>query len=85
MGVFRVDFLGILDILYVVKQTPRNKMKSYSHYACAFDSEVYCNSCLLDGASVDSQAVGPIFADSEWDDYPVCCKCGEIHDYVVKL
>jgi hypothetical protein len=58
-------------------------MKSYEYNACVFKGEILCNECLhLD---VKTEEVQPIFADSEWDSYPVCSKCGEVHDYVVLL
>lgn len=75
-------------------------MKAYEYNACVFRGEVYCNECLptnaqttikndIFGGSItfsrNSGEVHPIFADSEWDSYPVCSKCGKIHDYVVLL
>ena len=60
-------------------------MKSYHYYACIFNGEVYCNECLPCYVAPTSQGVAPIFPDSEWDYYPICCECGEIHDYVVLL
>ncbi len=55
-------------------------MKSYNYYACVLDGEVYCNECLPSLSGIE-----PIFANSEWDCYPVCCECGEVHDYVILL
>jgi hypothetical protein len=46
------------------------------------NSTLYCVDCLPDGIDVDSEDVSPIFADSEWNSYPVCCECGAKHDYV---
>lgn len=57
-------------------------MKSYDYEACTFDGAVYCNECLPDGMTPDSEDVSPIFADSEHDGYPVCESCGEAHNYV---
>lgn len=57
-------------------------MKSYDYDACTFDGAVYCNGCLPDGVTTESEDVSPIFADSERDGYPVCESCGAIHDYV---
>ncbi len=60
-------------------------MKSYNFYACTFNGDVYCNECLPDMVSVNSPQVHPIFPDSEWGHYPICCECGEVHDYAVLL
>jgi len=57
-------------------------MKSYDYDAVTFDGEVFCCGCLPDGLTVNSADVMPVFADSEWDGYPVCANCGEVHDYV---
>lgn len=57
-------------------------MKSYDYEACAYDGAVYCNGCLPDGITTESEEVTPVFADSEWDGYPVCDACGEKHEYV---
>ncbi len=60
-------------------------MKSYSYYACVYNGEVYCNGCLPTSVAPYSSGAQPIFANSEWDYYPICCECGEVHDYVVLL
>ena len=57
-------------------------MKSYDFEAIAYGGECYCVDCLPNGVSVNDEDVYPIFADSEWDDYPVCAVCGTVHDYV---
>lgn len=57
-------------------------MYSYDYEAVVYDGEIYCVGCLPEGVSVDSDEVSPIFADSEWDYYPVCADCGTVHDYV---
>ena len=57
-------------------------MKSFDYYACTYDGAVYCTECLPDSVTDESEEVSPIFADSEWDSYPVCDKCGCVHDYV---
>lgn len=57
-------------------------MFAYETAACVYDGEVYCNGCLPDKFRRDPDEVSPIFADSEWDSVPVCCVCGEEHDYV---
>ena len=58
-------------------------MKSFDFYACVYDGEVFCNSCLPEGVTTDDAS--PIFADSEWDYAPVCSACGEEHDYMTIL
>ena len=57
-------------------------MNAVDWYAVAWDGDVYCADCLPDGVGVEDDGVYPIFADSEWDRYPVCCVCGAEHDYV---
>jgi len=48
--------------------------------AVCYDGAAYCLSCY-DG-DVNDPECSPIFADSEWDSYPVCDACGEAIDYV---
>ena len=55
-------------------------MKSFDYNAMVYDGDVYCVVCLPDG--VTTEDADPIFADSEWASVPVCCECGESHDYV---
>ena len=55
-------------------------MKAYDYKAVTFDGAVYCTGCIPDGAK--DEDIYPIFADSEWDFYPVCDGCGEVHDYM---
>ena len=57
-------------------------MKSYDFLAVVVDCDVLCVGCLPDDVSVNDEDVHPIFADSEWDSYPVCSECGREHDYV---
>ena len=68
-------------------------MKSYDYDAVVYDGTCYCCGCLEKACKVpegyehqqvtlDSDEVSPIFADSEWDGYPVCDHCGAVHDYV---
>jgi len=57
-------------------------MKSFDYEAVVYDCEVYCVSCLPGGVDVEGDDVSPIFADSEWDYYPVCAECGEVHNYI---
>ena len=40
-------------------------MKVYDYYAVVYDSEIYCTECLPDSVDEDSDAVSPIFANSE--------------------
>jgi hypothetical protein len=58
------------------------KMKVYDYDAVAFDGDVYCIECLPEGVNPESEDCYPVFAGSEWDSYPVCCQCGQVHDYV---
>jgi hypothetical protein len=57
-------------------------MKSHDYDAVTYDASVYCIGCLPEGVGVLDEEVSPIFADSEWDSYPVCDACGAEHDYV---
>lgn len=57
-------------------------MKSYDYNAVTYDGACYCTECLPEGVDVENEEVSPIFAGSEWDYYPVCDKCGEVHEYV---
>ncbi len=58
-------------------------MKSYDWEAVIYDDSVWCVECLPDKVDIlTEQELFPIFANSEWDNYPVCCKCGAVHDYV---
>jgi hypothetical protein len=60
-------------------------MKSNDFDAVTYQGEVYCWDHLPDGVTLKNEEVNPIFADSEWDYYPVCCHCGIVHDYVSLL
>jgi len=55
-------------------------MKSYDYDAVFYDGEIYCNECCP--VNLNDEDVMPIFADSEWESYPVCCECGYEHDYM---
>lgn len=57
-------------------------MRSYDYEALTYDGAVYCKGCLPAGVDPQSNEVMPVFADSEWDYYPACDKCGKVHDYV---
>ena len=58
-------------------------MNCFDYDAMALDGEVYCVGCLPDG--VTEEEADPIFADSEWQSYPVCGACGTVHEYVTLL
>ena len=60
-------------------------MNDFDYYAVVYDNEIYCLNCLPVDVTVQSEEITPIFAGSEWDEYPVCCVCGHEHDYVIKL
>jgi hypothetical protein len=57
-------------------------MKSFDYEAVVYEDEVYCVGCLPEGVGVDDEGVSPIFADSEWDYYPICTVCCEPHKYM---
>ncbi len=58
-------------------------MKSFDFEAVVYDCDVYCVECLPQGVDVDDEdEVSPIFADGEWDYYPVCVACNSAHTYV---
>lgn len=59
-------------------------MHSTDFYAIVYDSAVYCDDadCLPEGITSESEDASPIFADSEWDSYPMCDHCHAEHDYV---
>lgn len=50
--------------------------------AYTYDGAVYCKEHLPEGVDPDGDEISPIFADSEWDSWPVCDECGYVHDYV---
>jgi hypothetical protein len=58
-------------------------MKSYDYNAMVFDGDIYCIECLPSNAL--KEKCDAIFADSEWDHYPVCCECQTVHHYVQML
>lgn len=55
-------------------------MKAFDFDAVIYDGQIFCNECCP--VSIISDEVEPIFADQEWDDIPVCVKCGCPHEYV---
>ncbi len=63
-------------------------MKAYDYDAVIFDGDVYCVGCLSDdvfSTDCNVQPVQPIFAGEEWVKCPICCECGEEHDYMTIL
>ena len=57
-------------------------MNAWDYKAVGYAGNVYCVECLPAGIDMQSGDVSPIFECSEWDAYPVCCVCGQEHDYV---
>lgn len=59
-------------------------MNAYDYEAVVVEGEIYCVGCAgeYDDKAVADDYVSPIFADSEWDSYPVCTACHAEHDYV---
>ena len=57
-------------------------MKSWEFDAVVYDGEIYCVECLPEEARIKEDEAWPIFADSEWDHYPICDNCGMEHKYV---
>lgn len=49
-------------------------------YLC--DGHVYCTEHLPKGFTPTNGEAQPIFAGSEWDRFPVCENCNEVHRYV---
>ena len=57
-------------------------MKAWDFNCVIYDGDYYCNDCLPDGISVNDDDVSPVFASAEVESYPVCCECGEEHEYM---
>lgn len=57
-------------------------MNAYDFDAVVYGCDVYCNDCLPDSLTPDSEEVHPIFAIDEWDYYPTCDNCGREHNYI---
>jgi hypothetical protein len=55
-------------------------MNATDFEAVVYDGEVYCVGCCP--VPISNEEVHPIFAASEWDYPPACCKCLEIHEYM---
>ena len=60
-------------------------MKAYDYNAVVYNGDVFCVKCLPHNVEVGSEEVFPIFAYEEWVHAPICCECGEEHDYVTIL
>jgi hypothetical protein len=60
-------------------------MNASDYEAVGYRSEIYCIDCLPSGVDIQGEDVTPVFADSEWNYYPVCTMCGCEHDYVVLI
>ena len=60
-------------------------MDCSDYNAVTYNHEVYCTECLPEGIDDESEGVDPIFAGSEWDYVPCCCKCDCKHDYMTIL
>lgn len=58
-------------------------MKSYDFEAVIVEDGVFCLECVP--PNVEAEDGFPIFADSEWENYPVCCVCNFVHEYVTLL
>ena len=56
--------------------------RMYEFDCCAYDGAIYCNTCLPEGLTTESEEVTPVFAEEEVDFYPVCDSCGTEHDYM---
>jgi hypothetical protein len=57
-------------------------MKSWDFEAVVFGGKVYCKGCLPPGVKPDDPRITPIFAEDEWDSFPMCEKCGTQHKYM---
>lgn len=60
-------------------------MKADDYKAVFYGGSVYCTSCLPRGVDPGGSDVEPIYAASEWEEYPQCVVCGAEHDYVVMV
>ena len=60
-------------------------MKTYDYDAVIYDGEVFCVECLPHNVNCKDDVISPIFAGEEWQYRPVCCECGEEHDYMIIL
>jgi hypothetical protein len=54
----------------------------YGQYPMQQTAKVFCVGCMPEGVSVDDDNVHTIRADSRFDEFPVCVKCGKVHDYM---
>ncbi len=60
-------------------------MKAWDYECVGYKGDIYCVDCLPVGVDMQNGDVSPVFESSEWGVYPVCCVCGQEHDYVVLL
>lgn len=66
-------------------------MRSFDFEAVVYSEDdgvhyqILCVECLPEGIDIEAPGVSPIFVDQEWSYYPVCEKCGYVHDYVQLL
>lgn len=58
-------------------------MKAYEYDCVVYADEYYCVECLPKKISVGY--VYPIFPNTEVRKYPVCCECGKVHDYMIRI
>jgi len=59
-------------------------MKSYDFDFMTGNSSIYCGDCIRE-KKIPIDSLLPIFADSEWDYYPVCDICGAVDENIVFL
>lgn len=57
-------------------------MKDYEYEAVIIGGEIFCVTCVPDGATPDDIDWNPIFAGDKVDVAPVCCECGQVHNYM---
>ena len=61
-------------------------MKSYEIVAWASpDGCVICTACADERGHSHDEDFTPVFADSEWDSYPVCGICEKVIEYVTVI
>ena len=56
-------------------------MKSYDFDFMTGNSSIYCGDCIRE-KKIPIDSLLPIFADSEWDYYPVCDICGAVDENI---
>jgi len=55
-------------------------MQSFYYEAVMYDGDTYCLEHVPKNLS--EKEIMPVFADSEWDNYPYCGKCLRIFKYI---